>query len=132
MQARGAPSPIGLAARLSVASVLLARLGGLTWMPPAPLSAAVLLAMLAFEAWRARDGSWRGVGASADRYRLALLGLVLLTVLVRLPSIGADLGHQPPDIDGHLLASNIRQYFMTGEIGHRTVEHYPGILFWAI
>src|SRR4051794_19353437 len=132
MQARGAPSPIGLAARLSVAAVLLARLGGLTWMPPAPLSAAVLLAMLAFDAWRPRDGRWREVAESVDRYRLVLLGLLLLTVLVRLPSIGADLGHQPPDIDGHRLAGNIRQYFMTGEIGHRTVEHYPGIVFWAM
>ena len=53
-------------------------------------------------------------------------------MLIRLPSIGADLGHQPIDIDEHRLASNVQQFFVTGEIGHRTVEHYPGVFFWAL
>jgi hypothetical protein len=125
-------SRAGLAARLFVASLLLARLGGLMWMPPAPVSAAVLLAMVALESWRSRRGRWGSAIKSGGDYRLALLALLLLTVLVRLPSIGADLGHQPPDIDGHRLAANIRQYFLTGEIEHRTVEHYPGVVFWAM
>jgi len=65
-------------------------------------------------------------------YSVAMTALLAATVLVRLPSIGADLGHQPPDIDGHRLAASIRHYFLTGSIEYRTVEHYPGIVFWAM
>ena len=65
-------------------------------------------------------------------FALGLGSLALVAVVIRLPSIGADLGHQPIDIDEHRLAANVRLFFVKGEIGHRTVEHYPGILFWAL
>ena len=74
---------------------------------------------------------WRGLLARHG-FSLGLAGLVLLALLVRLPSIGADLGHQPLDIDEHRVAANVKAFFVKGELGHRTVEHYPGLLFWVL
>jgi 4-amino-4-deoxy-L-arabinose transferase-like glycosyltransferase len=125
-------SRVSLALRLLAGSLLFARLGGVPWMPPAPLSAVVLVALVAHERWRHGGGTWRAVRAQFDWYGLALGGILLVTLAARLPSLGADLGHQPPDIDGHRLAASIRNYFVTGEIGYRTVEHYPGVVFWAM
>ena len=116
------------------------RLGGVgvTWLPSAVLLAALGLAALALRALAihrvhvvAAASDWRGV---LDRhgFDIGLAALALLAVLIRLPSIGADLGHQPIDIDEHRLATNVKQFFVTGEIGHRTVEHYPGAFFWAL
>ena len=116
------------------------RLGGVgvTWLPSAVLLATLGLAALALRALAihrvhvvAAAGDWRAV---LDRhgFNIGLAALALLAVLIRLPSIGADLGHQPIDIDEHRLASNVKQFFATGEIGHRTVEHYPGAFFWAL
>ncbi len=111
---------------------------GITWLPSAVSLATFGLAALAFKALAihrvqvvAAASDWRGL---LDRYGfgVGLAGLALLAVLIRLPSIGADLGHQPIDIDEHRLASNVKQFFVTGELGHRTVEHYPGAFFWAV
>jgi Dolichyl-phosphate-mannose-protein mannosyltransferase len=121
-----------LALRILLAAILIARLGGLTWLPPAPLTAAVLLALIAGDRWARRAGTVAAARARLDPYWIALASMLVLTVVVRLPSIGADFGHQPPDIDGHRLASSIRHYFLTGEIEHRTVEHYPGVVFWGM
>ncbi len=111
---------------------------GITWLPSAVSLATFGLAALALKGLAihrvqvvAAASDWRGL---LDRYGFAigLAALALLAVLIRLPSIGADLGHQPIDIDEHRLASNVKQFFVTGEIGHRTVEHYPGAFFWAL
>ena len=111
---------------------------GITWLPSAVSLATCGLAALALKGlaihrvqFVAAASDWRGL---LDRYGFAigLAALALLAVLIRLPSIGADLGHQPIDIDEHRLASNVKQFFVTGEIGHRTVEHYPGAFFWAL
>ena len=111
---------------------------GIAWLPSAVSLATFGLAALAFKALAihrvqvvAAASDWRGL---LDRYGfgVGLAGLALLAVLIRLPSIGADLGHQPIDIDEHRLASNVKQFFVTGELGHRTVEHYPGAFFWAV
>lgn len=53
-----------------------------------------------------------------------------LGLIVRLPGIGADLGHTPLDIDENRLAASVKHFFDTGNIDHRTVEHYPGAVFW--
>jgi 4-amino-4-deoxy-L-arabinose transferase-like glycosyltransferase len=121
-----------LIVRLLLAALLFARLGGLTGLPPAPYTAAMLIALVAWDRWRARGGTPQSLRRSVDPYGVALASILVATVLVRLPSIGADFGHQPPDIDGHRLADSIRHYFLTGEIEHRTVEHYPGLVFWGM
>src|SRR6188472_4707776 len=121
-----------LAVRLILAAILLARLGGLTWLPPAPLTGAVLLALIAWERGARPSGTIATLRGLLDPYWVTLALVLVLTVVVRLPSIGADFGHQPPDIDGHRLASSIRHYFLTGQIEHRTVEHYPGLVFWGM
>ena len=51
--------------------------------------------------------------------------------MLRLPSIGADLGHQPLDIDEHRLASNVKQFFVTGEMA-TAPSSTTGSFFWAV
>lgn len=122
-----------------VVGALFARLGGLVWLPPAPALGALALALLGLRALvtyrhalaAAIRDDWRGVIARHG-FSAGLIALALLAVLVRVPALGTDLGHQPLDIDEHRVAANVKQYFVTGEIGHRTVEHYPGILFWML
>lgn len=123
---------VSITVRVLAAAAIFARLGGVAWLPPAPVLAALLLAWLAVDAVRRADGrlAWRRSGF--DWYAVALAALLVLTVLVRLPSLSADLGHQPPDIDGHRLGASIRHFFLTGSVEHTTVEHYPGIVFWAM
>ena len=33
-------------------------------------------------------------------------------------------------MDENRLASNVQHFFVTGELHHETVEHYPGVVFW--
>ena len=54
----------------------------------------------------------------------------MLSFVVRLVGLGADLGHTPVDIDENRLASSVKHFFDTGTIEHLTVEHYPGAVFW--
>jgi 4-amino-4-deoxy-L-arabinose transferase-like glycosyltransferase len=63
-------------------------------------------------------------------FALALAAIIALSLVVRLPGIGADLGHTPLDIDENRLAASVKHFFDTGGIDHRTVEHYPGAVFW--
>jgi len=122
-------------------AALFLRLGGtgVTWLPSAVSLMALALAALALRLlvthWSSLATSitddWRGLLARYGFFAgLALLAV--LAVVIRLPSIGADLGHQPLDIDEHRLAANVKQFFVKGEIGHRTVEHYPGFFFWML
>jgi 4-amino-4-deoxy-L-arabinose transferase-like glycosyltransferase len=125
-------SRVSLTLRLAAAVLLFARLGGVSWMPPAPLSAGALVALVAHDRWRSRGGTWATLRARVGWYPVALGAILLLALAARVTGLGADLGHQPPDIDGHRLAASIRNYFVTGDIEYRTVEHYPGIVFWAM
>jgi 4-amino-4-deoxy-L-arabinose transferase-like glycosyltransferase len=75
------------------------------------------------------------VGRVRDFIRTRALGLTLmivcaLAVAVRLPGFASDLGHTPLDIDEERLAANVRHYFLTGEVRHEHIEHYPGAVFW--
>ena len=63
-------------------------------------------------------------------FAVALGGVVALALVIRLAGIGADLGHTPLDIDENRLAASVKHFFDTGAIDHRTVEHYPGVVFW--
>ncbi len=130
--------------RVSAALVLaamFARLGGLGVgvLPSAPvlgLLAAALLALSTLVAHRNDvtrflGGGWRD-WARANRFAIGLAILVAVAVLLRLPSIGNDLGHHPPNIDEHRLAVNVKAFLATGDVGYHTVEHYPGILFWIL
>lgn len=121
----------------AVCAALFLRLGGLApGLPDAPLFMAALLAVLAAKAVLEQQaaGTVPGVRVAADRwgFPFALILIVTLGTAIRMVSIGADLGHQPLDIDEHRVASNVRQFFVEGKVGYHTVEHYPGILFWLL
>ena len=116
-----------------LSSVLVLRLGGygLAWLPrPGRLAALLLVTHAADVVWRhpARRG-WAG-RLRPHAFALGLAGIGVLAFVIRLAGFGADLGHQPFDIDEHRLASNVKHYFVTGELRHTTVEHYPGLVFW--
>lgn len=111
------------------------RLGGIApgILPPAPVAALALLAALGARSLARRRGRGQPVLPLAGHEFEAALALVaVLGLAVRLASIAADLGHQPLDIDEHRVAANVKQFFVSGEIGYHTVEHYPGILFWLL
>jgi 4-amino-4-deoxy-L-arabinose transferase-like glycosyltransferase len=126
------------ATRLIVAAALFVRLAGAwrPWLPSPVLLLALLLIMVLIDAmatwWAATREPAERVRSVVRQYgfEVGLAAVVALTLAARLPSIGSDLGHQPIDIDEHRLAQNIRQFFVTGTIGHSTVEHYPGVVFW--
>jgi hypothetical protein len=128
---------VQLAVRFAIAAALLARLGGLgrTWLPTAGVLGVLLVGLALLPLLRRRaieNGGWRGtLDAIRRRYfALGLFALAALALIVRLTAIGADLGHHPPDIDEFRLADNIKHFFLTGEVLHTTVEHYPGLVFW--
>ncbi len=121
--------------RLVLAACLLLALGGVGrgWLPAAILFAGALAA--AFIAERAVPAVRRTglVGFVREwAFPLALGAAVALVLATRLPAALADLGHVPLDIDEHRLAANVKLFFTTGELGHETVEHYPGIVFWLL
>ncbi len=116
-----------------VAAVLISRLGGFghTWLPGAGMLAVLLAALhLATDAVLApRAREWRRF-LSTHWFGIALGLAVVLSLIVRLPGLGADLGHTPLDIDESRLASSVKHFFDTGQLEHLTVEHYPGAVFW--
>ncbi|HEX6106825.1 MAG TPA: glycosyltransferase family 39 protein, partial [Gemmatimonadales bacterium] len=128
-------------AHILAGAALFVRLGGMgrDWLPSAPVLAAavvgLLLASLLLERRTGAAGgagrAWRGL-LERHGFAVGLAALGALALLVRLPGIAGDLGHVPLDIDEHRLAANVRRFFVTGEIGHSTVEHYPGVLFWVL
>jgi hypothetical protein len=120
------------AVALSCATGILCRLVGVdvSWLPPTPVLA-VLLALSHGAEWLVRQG--RGLDGTLVRKHAFFIGVVALaalTLAVRLPGLTSDLGHVPLDIDEFRLAANIQHYFVTGELLHQTVEHYPGLAFW--
>jgi 4-amino-4-deoxy-L-arabinose transferase-like glycosyltransferase len=115
------------------AAALISRLAGfgLAWLPSAGILA-VLLAVLHLATAETRathPREWRRF-FSAHAFGIALGLAVVLSLIVRLPGLGADLGHTPLDNDESRLASSVRHFFNTGQLEHLTVEHYPGAVFW--
>jgi 4-amino-4-deoxy-L-arabinose transferase-like glycosyltransferase len=121
----------GLQAIAGAAFVLRLFGQGPDWLPS---TRSLALGVLALQLARmgARPGALgRARDAIAARpFALGLTALMLLAVLIRLPGFASDLGHAPLDIDEHRLAANVKHYFVTGELLHETVEHYPGLVFW--
>ena len=116
-----------------VAAALISRLAGfgLVWLPDAAVLAMLLAALhlAAAEVRAPRPREW-GLFLSAHWFGIALGLTVALSLIVRLPGLGADLGHTPLDIDESRLASSVKHFFDTGQLEHLTVEHYPGAVFW--
>ena len=113
------------------------RLGGLApALPDAPVLAAALVAVLGVRVVLEQHaaGTLPETTVLADRwgFTVTVALIVLSGTVIRMASIGADLGHQPLDIDEHRVASNVKQFFVEGEVGYHTVEHYPGVLFWLL
>ena len=108
---------------LSVAGVVpAARFGQLV-----VLLAAVHLLTIATQIGQA--GRWRDA-IRRHAWGIALLAVCAVAVAVRLPGFASDLGHTPLDIDEQRVAANVRHYFLTGEVRHRHIEQYPGVVFW--
>lgn len=116
-----------------LSSALLLRLGGYAreWLPAAGVLLGLLICVhVADILWRhPRRAVWRDA-IGAHRFAAALAGVGVVAAVIRLAGLGLDLGHQPLDIDEHRLSSNVKHYFVTGELRHDTVEHYPGLVFW--
>jgi 4-amino-4-deoxy-L-arabinose transferase-like glycosyltransferase len=121
--------------KIAVAAALLARVGGagLTWLPRPGALFALLAVLHAIDlGWHRRPAAgWRGL-LRTHGFTIGLTIALATAVLVRLPSLGSDLGHVPLDIDEARLASSVRHFFLKGEIRHETVEHYPGVVFWLL
>lgn len=121
--------------KIVAAAALLVRVGGAghTWLPGAGVLFALLAVLHAIDlGWHRRPASgWRAL-ARTHRFTIGLTIAIATAVLVRLPSLGSDLGHVPLDIDEARLASSVRHFFLKGEILHETVEHYPGLVFWLL
>ena len=116
-----------------MSSALILRLGGYgsEWLPSAGrLLGLLLLSHVAGILWRHRARhAWREAVRS-HAFEVGLAVIACAAVAVRLTGFGLDLGHQPLDIDEHRLSSNVKHFFVTGELRHDTVEHYPGLVFW--
>ena len=125
-----------------VATCLLVGLAGSgpAWLPSTSVLVAILLALNVGCSVLARndggvlsDRLWQWLGfARFHWFSVALLCLAAVGTALRFAGIGADLGHIPIGIDENRLARSVLSFFRTGEIDHRTVEHYPGIFFWIL
>ena len=112
--------------------MMMLRLGGVgePWLPAVGVLAATLVILLVLA--RTNADHWRQTVRllEAHRFEAGLLFVVLLALVLRLPGLNGELGHTPIDMDENRLASNVQHFFVTGELHHETVEHYPGVVFW--
>jgi len=133
MRLKGTEPSVGQAAALLCATALVMRLVGIGagWLPPTP-ALVLLLGLSQLADWFVREGPRIDLGALARDhvFEIGIATLAAITLAVRLPGLTSDLGHVPIDIDENRLAANIQHYFVTGELVHTTVEHYPGAAFW--
>ncbi|HEX5473707.1 MAG TPA: glycosyltransferase family 39 protein [Vicinamibacterales bacterium] len=115
----------------AIASLIVLRLGGATWrwLPGTLTLAAALIAVAVATRAAGRWRTWRPF-ARRHAFALALAGAVLLAFVARVPGLNGELGHQPLDVDENRLATNVKQFFVKGDLNHDTVEHYPGAVFW--
>jgi len=126
------PRPIhGLLILIAGAIVLRLAGYGAAWLPTVG-ELGVLLAFVHIADVVGRQTSLKGWqdAARANTFTIGLASIALIAWYVRTIGLGLDLGHQPLDVDEQRLAANIQHYFVTGELGHQTVEHYPGLVFW--
>lgn len=120
-------SLVGVAA----AGLLFVQLSGTVgWLPRPSVLTGLLAAALAGRALVAGPPVGRRLREHA--FAAGLAGVFVLALAVRLPHLSGDLWHAPIDVDEHRLSENVRQFFLTGTIGHETVEHYPGVVFWML
>ena len=121
------------ALQVTASAALLLRLFGV-WAAELPssgrLAVSVLLLHVADLALRRRRICRVGAFIARRRFPFALAAIMLLALAVRLPGFASDIGQTPVDIDENRLALNVRHFFVTGELAHGTVEHYPGVVFW--
>jgi 4-amino-4-deoxy-L-arabinose transferase-like glycosyltransferase len=118
---------------LLLSAALIVRLGGYgpEWLPRAGHFLLLLVLVHAADIlWHhPASADWPRL-ARAYRFELALAAIGLAALVMRLTGFGLDLGHSPLDIDEDRLAGNVKHFFVTGELRHDTVEHYPGLVFW--
>jgi 4-amino-4-deoxy-L-arabinose transferase-like glycosyltransferase len=94
------------------------------------LAGLLILTHAADSVWRrSRNTAWRGF-VRRYQFQIALAMVAGVALAIRLAGFGVDIGHQPLDIDEERLASNVKNYFVTGQIGHTQIEQYPGAVFW--
>ena len=114
------------------AVALVVRLGGVARdLLPSPAVLAFLLAVFhAVSVLSRRKWTFSFDWLRAHAFALGLLALCAVAAAVRLPNYASDLGRAPLDIDEHRFAASVKHFFVTGELQHATVEHYPGAVFW--
>ena len=117
----------------AIAGVLLLRLFGVArdLLPGTGVlaSSLAILHIVGIVTQSPRRDEWRE-RIRTHAFDIALAGLCIMALAVRLAGFASDLGHAPLDIDEHRFASTVKHFFVTGELLHDTVEHYPGMVFW--
>ena len=115
------------------AFLLVLRLGGygIEWLPRVGrLAGLLILTHVADYVWRhSRNTAWADF-LRRYQFRIALATVAAVALAIRLTGFGLDVGHVPLDIDEERLASNVKHYFVTGQIEHGQIEQYPGAVFW--
>src|SRR5512145_1942613 len=126
-------SPLIVLSVLAAIALLLSLAGVFREFLPGTGTLAVLLAALHLlrlamsRTWAV--GDWRHI-LRTHAFGIGLFAVCVLSVIVRFPNFASDLSHTPLDIDEQRVASNVRQFFATGEPRHAHIEQYPGIVFW--
>jgi 4-amino-4-deoxy-L-arabinose transferase-like glycosyltransferase len=102
-----------------------------SWLPPSSVLAGLILTahLLAIGCTPPSARDWRA-SLEAHAFGVGLCLLAVLALVVRIPGFDSDLGRVPLDVDEHRFASNVKEFFVTGALGHETAEHYPGAVFW--
>jgi hypothetical protein len=122
----------------TLATLFVVRFGGLdtAFLPGAGVLLALAIVASAAVAFSGPEAAQRRRRANewvrAHRFQLALVALAVMFVGLQVSRLHADLGRSPLDIDQHRLANTVRQFFLTGEIPHETVEDYPGVFYWVM
>lgn len=117
---------------IAAGALILSLAGLLSGVLPGVGRLAILLTVIHLLTGAAR--TWRA-GRWPDLIRRGAWGIALVTICAaaaatRMPGFASDLGHTPLDIDEERVSANVRHFFLTGEVQHKHIEHYPGAVFW--